>query len=576
MLVRKAEKYRKLTAVGQYKKELRNLKLVSFCWRNLIAIIFIANVGFGSLGMTHADTLTHHPSTDEELSEHQTFTYRMLDEAPTLDPQLNQDSEGFDILRDLFEGLLNQDSNGNLTPGVATRFTASNQNQSFTFHLREDAKWSNGDPVTAQDFVYSWQRAVDPVTGSNYAWYVELAGIRNAGAIQRGEMAPSTLGVKAVDDYTLEVELDRSVPYFPTMTTYATFFPVHRSTIEKHGIAWTSVENIVSNGAYVLTEHVPNEYHKRIRNTNYWNNSNTLIEAVTGLVINDENQALIRYFADEVDRTAIPSGQYPNLKAQHPNEATSIPILCSYYYAFNHTESGHPGIRDKRVRTALSYALDRDIIIKSVLKGGQSPAYNFTHTATAEFDPVLPDYAQLTQTERDDLAKRLIADAGYGMGNPLQLNLIYNTSESHKKIATVASQMWKQKLGVETTLTNFEWKTYLERRKLLQFDVARAGWCGDYNEASTFLDVMTTSSGANFGKFKNDSVDQLMEESRVLADPAPKYLQVEAILAEEMAIIPIYHYTSVFMLKPDLRGWPYNNVQSYWYSKDLYRVKTAQ
>lgn len=195
----------------------------------------------------------------QELAEIQTFTYRLLDEIPTLDPQLNEDSEGFDVLRDLFEGLLNQDSQGNLEPGVAKQFQATDSNQTFIFELREDAKWSNGEPVTAHDFVYSWRRAVNPATASPYSWYVELATVKNASKIIAGSESPEKLGVRALDDLTLEVRLEQPLPYFPEITTYATFFPVHRATVETHGAKWTKPENMVSNGAYVLREHVQNE-----------------------------------------------------------------------------------------------------------------------------------------------------------------------------------------------------------------------------------------------------------------------------------------------------------------------------
>ena len=508
----------------------------------------------------------------QELADVQTFTYRLLDEIPTLDPQLNEDSEGFDVLRDLFEGLFNQDSRGNLEPGVAKQFRASDSNQTFVFELREDARWSNGDPVTAHDFVYSWRRAVNPATASPYAWYVELATVENAAAIIAGDEMPEKLGVRALDDFTLEVRLEQPLPYFPEMTTYATFFPVHRATVETHGIQWTKPENMVSNGAYVLTEHAPNEFHSRERNPLYWNNKATIIEKVIGRVVNDENQALTRYFADELDYTGIPTGQYPNLKEEYPDEATSVPVLCTYYYAINHTDSGNPALKDVRIRKALSYALDRDLIVNQVLKGGQYPAYNFTHRATAGFETPEIDYAKMQQSELDSEAKKLMEAAGYGPGNALRLKLIYNTSESHKQIATVVSQLWKQKLGVEIELENFEWKTYLDIRRTQQFDVARSGWCGDYNEASTFLDLMTSASTSNSGRFSNAEVDRLMKESKTLSDPQENYTKVELILADEMALIPIYHYTSVFMLKPQVKGWPYDNVQLQWYSKNLYRI----
>ena len=193
-----------------------------------------------------------HPETGETLAEDQTFTYRMSDGLKTLDPQLNEETIGFHIIRQLFEGLLNQDEDGSLIPGVAETWEASNENKTWTFKLREDAKWSDGSSVTASDFVYAWQRATDPATASPYAWYLEITSIVNAGAILAGDMTPDKLGVSAPDDRTLVVNLEAPLPYFPAMTTYATLFPAHKASIDAHGEAWTRVGNIVSNGAYTL------------------------------------------------------------------------------------------------------------------------------------------------------------------------------------------------------------------------------------------------------------------------------------------------------------------------------------
>ena len=511
-----------------------------------------------------------HPVTGEALSDDQTFTYRLLDQFPTLDPQLNEEVAGFHVIRDLFEGLLSQDADGNLVPGVATSYAASDGNRTYTFTLRKNAKWSNGDPVTAHDFVYAWRRAADPKTASPYGWYVELTQMANAGDILAGKKPPSALGVRAVDDRTLMVRLDRPLPYFPAMTTYATLFPAHRATIEAHGAKWTAPANIVSNGAYVLKEVVLNEFHTRVKNPKYWGADSVIVEKVTGLVINDVNQALTRYRAGELDHLEpLPPGQYPRLKKERPDEAKSVPRLCSYYYAINHTKSGNPALRDVRVRRALSLAVDRDVIVKQLLKGGQWSAYNFTHFKTAGFR--MPDiaYAKLSQRKRDAEAKRLFKESGV---RDLTLKLIYNTSESHKQIATVIGQMWKQKLGVRTTLANFEWKTYLNIRKNREFDVARSAWCGDYNEASTFLDLLTTTHGANAGGYSSTKVDALMRDSKTAKDPAGIYAEVEQILAKDMAIVPIYHYANTFLLKSDIKGWPYNNVENNWYAKNLYRV----
>jgi len=521
-------------------------------------------------GYAYADAM--HPMTGEKLAADQTFTYRLLDGIPTLDPQLNEDVSGSDILRDLFEGLTNQDADGNTIPGVAESWEASEGNTVWTFSLRDTAKWSNGDPVTAGDFVYAWRRAADPATASPYSWYIDLMSIKNGAEVLAGDLAPDQLGVEAVDDHTFKVTLSQALPYFVSMTTHATTFPTHKATIDTHGDQWTRPENMVSNGAYKLTEWVLKERTTRERNTMYWNNDKTILDKVVTLVINDENVALTRYLAGELDRTEVPAGQYPRLKEEYPDEATSFPRLCSYYYTFNLTDAGNPAFQDVRVRKALSYSIDRNVIVDSVLQGGQYPAYTFTPGATAGFEVPDVDYAGWTQADRDAKAKELLAEAGYGADNPLKFDMLYNTSEAHKKIATAMAAMWKQKLGVEAVLSNMEWKTFLDTRGNQDFELARGAWCGDYNEASTFLDLLTTPSGYNDGKYSNAEVDQIMIDAKTSSDTGPGYTRIEQILAEEMPVIPVYHYTGVFMFKTSLKGWPLGNVEQNWYSRDLYKV----
>lgn len=530
------------------------------------ATIATAMVG----GAAYADAM--HPVTGEKLAADQTFTYRLLDGIPTLDPQLNEDVSGSDILRDLFEGLTNQDADGNTIPGVAESWEASEGNTVYTFNLRDNAKWSNGDPVTAHDFVYAWRRAADPATASPYSWYIDLMSIKNGSEVLAGDVAPDQLGVEAVDDHTFKVTLSQPLPYFVAMTTHATVFPTHQATIEAHGDQWTRPENMVSNGAYKLTEWVLKERTTRERNEMYWNNDATILDKVVTLVINDENVALTRWRAGELDRTEVPSGQYPRLKEELPDEAHSFPRLCNYYYTFNLSDSGPEAFKDVRVRKALSYAVDRDVIVENVLQGGQFPAYTFTPGATAGFDVPNVDFANMTQAERDAKAKELLAEAGYGADNPLKFDMLYNTSEGHKKIATAIAAMWKQKLGVEAVLANMEWKTFLETRGNQDFQLARGAWCGDYNEASTFLDLVTTPSGYNDGKYSNAEVDQIMADAKTSSDTSAGYTRVEQILADEMPVIPVYHYTGVMMLKKNLKGWPFGNVEQNWYSRNLYKV----
>ena len=472
-----------------------------------------------------ADT---HPKTGETLAETQVFRMRLLDSIPSLDPQLMEDVTGFAFARDLFEGLLNQDADGNLVPGVAESWSANETNDVYTFNLRQNAKWSNGDPVTAHDFVYAWQRSVDPELGSPYAWYVDLMSIENASQILAGELDKSELGVRAVDDYTFEVRLTSPLPYFASMTVLATVFPVHQAAVEAHGAEWTRPENMVSNGAYVLKEWVVNERTVRERNPQYWNDAATIIDRVETQVINDENVAYTRYLAGELDMTAVPSGQFKRLEKERPDETLSLPYLGSYYYSFNMSDSGPEPFKDVRVRKALSYAIDRSVITENILQGGQHPAYNVTPLATAGFVDPKTEYASWTQEERDAKAKELLAEAGFGADNPLKFDLLYNTSETHKKIATAITAMWSQKLGVEAVPTNMEWKTMLETARNGNFDMVRYAWIGDYNEASTFLDLHRTGGAQNWASFSNAKVDALARfAAKISKDPNPAYTEIE-------------------------------------------------
>ncbi len=513
-----------------------------------------------------ADT---HPVTNEELAEEQVFVYRVGDEFASIDPQLAEDVQGGEFIRDLFEGLMNQDADGNLVPGVATHFEANADNTVYTFHLRDNAKWSDGKPVTAADFEYSWKRLADPATASPYSWFAEEMGIVNIKEVMAGDVDPSELGVKALDDLTLEVRLENSMGHFPLMTTSEPTFPSPRWAVEAHGDDWTKPENIVSNGAYILTERVPQERSVRERNPLYWDNQNTILERVEALVISDDNAALTRYLADELDRTEVPTGQFNALSEKHPEEAVSFPRLCAYYYFINMTDNTHPALLDPRVREALYLAIDRDVITNAILQGGEFPAYSFTPEATANFVSPANPAKDMTQAERDERAAALLAEAGFD-GSEIELDLLYNTSESHKKIAIIVSQMWKQKLGVETVLQNMEWKTFLEARSNQEFDIGRAGWCGPYNLASSFLDLMSSTHAYNDAGFANAEVDQLLDEAKVSADPSANFTRIEEILTTEYPIIPIYHYAGVYMMDDTLRNWPVNNVEQKWYSRELY------
>ncbi|WP_417883922.1 ABC transporter substrate-binding protein [Vibrio rumoiensis] len=507
-----------------------------------------------------------------KLAKEQTLVRDNGTEVASIDPQKTEGVPESNVIRDMFEGLVIQDGEGNIIPGVAESWETQD-NKTFTFHLRKDAKWSNGDPVTAEDFVFAWQRAVDPATASPYATYLKMATMKNAGAIIDGKADKSTLGVKAIDSHTLQVELDASVPYFVQMAAHTTMMPVNKKVVEKWGDEWTKAEHMVSNGAFKLEKWVINERMVLVRNTEYWDNKDTVLDKVVYLPIENQVSAMNRFLAGEVDMTyEIPNQQYKSLKKQYPETIKNPGYLCTYYYGFN---TAKKPFDDVRVREALSYAIDRDVITRILLGQGQKPAYALTPDVTAGFTAALPDYAKLTQKERIEKAKELLNAAGFDKGHPLSFNLLYNTSENHKKLAVAIASMWKKSLGVNVTIENQEWKTYLDNRREGNYDVMRAGWCGDYNEASTFLSIMRSDNSSNDMNYDSKAYDAAIDNALNSTDDkkrASYYQEAESLLAKDMPLAPIYQYVAVRQVNPLVGGYPKANAQDNIYSKDLYKI----
>lgn len=507
------------------------------------------------------------------LADKQEIVRHIKDEPASLDPIKAVGLPEAQVARDLFEGLVNQDANGKIIPGVATAWSTTD-NQTYIFTLRKDARWSNGDPVTAKDFVYSWQRLVDPKSLSPFAWFAQLAGIQNAGDIVAGKQPVNQLGVSAVDDHTLKVQLDKPVPYFPSLTANFSLFPVPRAVVEKLGNDWTKVGNLVGNGAYQLQERVVNEKLVLAPNPHYWDHAHTVLTKVTFVPINQESSATKRYLAGDIDITeSFPKNLYQKLLKDIPGQVYTPDQLGTYYYAFN---TQRPPTSDVRVRQALSYAIDRKIIAEKVLGTGEKPAYHFTPDVTAGFTPDNGLLKQQSQAELDAQAKTLLQAAGFGPGNPLKLTLLYNTSESHQKIAIAVASMWKKKLGVEVKLQNQEWKTYIDSRNSGNFDVIRASWVGDYNEASTFLSLLTSSHSGNIAKFRSADYDRVLEQASRETDPAERnadYNRAEQIIAEQAPIAPIYQYTNGRLIKPWVKGYPITNPEDVAYSHTMYIIK---
>lgn len=507
------------------------------------------------------------------LDAKQDVVRHIKDEPASLDPIKAVGLPEIPVIRDLFEGLVNQDEHGNPVPGVAERWQTSD-NRTFTFILREDARWSNGDPVTAKDFVYSWRRLVTPANTSSFSWFASLAGIVNAEDILAGKLPPDQLGVVAMDDHTLKVMLSRPVPYFVNLMANFSLFPVHQATVEKYGADWTRPGNLVGNGAFKLDERVVNEKLVLTPNAHYWDHAHTVLRKVTYLPISQESNATKRYLAGDIDITeSFPKNQYQKLLKTLPGEVYTPAQLGTYYYAFN-TQSAPTS--DQRVRKALSYAIDRQVIAQKVLGTGEKPAYRLTPDVTSGFTPEQSELEQYSQAELDAQAKALMGAAGYGPGKPLKLSLLYNTQETNKQVAIAVASMWKKTLGVEVKLVNQEWKTYIDNRNSGHFDVVRASWVGDYNEASTFLSLLTSSHSGNISRFHNAEYDRLMKDTGGQTDSQrlnQEYNQAERILTNEAPIAPIYQYTNARLIKPWVKGYPINNPEDMAYSRMLYITK---
>ncbi|HBC8685168.1 TPA: peptide ABC transporter substrate-binding protein [Proteus mirabilis] len=507
------------------------------------------------------------------LDKKQEVVRHLKDEPASLDPINAVGLTEAQVQRDLFEGLVIEDERGRPIPGVAQSWRTED-NRVWIFTLRDNAKWSNGEKVTASDFVYSWQRLVDPKNLSPFAWYAALASIENAQKIIDGKLKPTSLGVEAIDEKTLKVTLERPVPYFPSLATNFSLYPVPKHTIEKYGSEWIKVGNLVGNGAFILKDRVVNEKIVLTPNPYYWDHHNTVLTKVTFVPINHESQATKRYLAGDIDITeSFPKHLYHKLMKDIPDQVYIPEQLGTYYYAFN-TQAGPT--KDIRVRKALAMAIDRKIITDKVLGTGEKSANRFTPDVTANFTPEPTLYDEYSQDELDSQAKILLSAAGYGPHNPLTLSLLYNNSENHQKIAIAVASMWKKKLGVKVNLRNQEWKTYIDSRNSGDFDVIRASWIGDYNEPSTFLSLLGSKHAGNIPKDQSQQYDEILVQANMTTDEEERnrlYNRAEQVIAEEAPIAPIYQYTNGRLIKPWLKGYPIENPEDVAYSHMLYVIK---
>ena len=508
------------------------------------------------------------------LSKKQTLVRNNGTEPQSLDPHRIEGVAESHLSRDLFEGLVIINVDGEMESRLAKSWE-SDDFITWRFKLKDDAVWSNGESLTAHDFEYAWKRLVDPATGSPYASYLQYAHFANVDEIINGEMPADALGVRALDDETLEITLTTAVPYLPKLLAHTAMAPVPRNTIEQYGDQWTNPGKFVGNGAYKLKAWQVNEYILLERNTHYWDNAHTVIDEVTFLPITSEVTEAQRYRAGEIDVTAnVPIDLFAKLQKEIPDEIKVSPYLCTYYYGINNSRAP---FTDIRVREALKLALDQEILTNRVKAQGDIPAYSFTPPYISGLEALtVPEWFNTPMKARSEKAKALLKEAGFDEKNPLKIKLLYNTSDLHKKMGIASASLLKQNAGIEMTLDNREWKTYADSRRQGDYDVVRASWCADYNEPSSFLNMMIGDSSVNTVHYKSAEFDEMMARTLTAESEEARakfYQEAEEKLDADSVIMPIFYYANLRLVKPHVGGYSGKNQLGYYYTKDLYIIE---
>nr|WP_051861107.1 ABC transporter substrate-binding protein [Xenorhabdus bovienii] len=503
-----------------------------------------------------------------QLADKQEITRNNFSEPVSLDPHKSDSSSEFDILHDFFERMVAIDKKDKIIPALAERWE-TNDNKTWVFHLRKGIKWSDGSPITAHDVVFSWRRMVTPDTISPYGSYLVQATVVNAYDVLSGKKKPEELGVKALDDATIEVTLGRPKADLLQMMAHPVMSPISEKVIRKYGNKWTQPEFFVSNGPFKLSEWIVNEKIVGVRNSYYWDDKHTVINKVTYLPLSDYKADLNRYMAGELDiSNGGPSDFFPTLKKKFGDQFHISPIMSVYYYLFN---TQKPPFNDVRVRQALTLALDRAIITDKVLGNGQKPAFDVVYPGSGGIFLKHPDYASWTQEQRVAKAKSLLNEADFNENNPLKFTLLYNTSDTHKKIAIAASSMWKKNLGVEVVLQNQESKSLYDTMSQGNFEVVRYAWNADYNSPTSFLDIFTTGNTNNIPQYSNKKFDQWVLKADETNDKI-YYQRALDILTQDSPAIPVYYYVRTKLVKPYVGGVhisPLGDIPT----KDLYIIK---
>lgn len=483
--------------------------------------------------------------------------YNLGEDPKTIDPALNASVGGSTILANTFEGLMRLDDKDKAVPGVAKEYKVSEDKLTYTFTLRDDAKWSDGKAVTAQDFEYSWKRALDPKNAAEYAY--QLYYIKGAEEFNLNNGKAEDVAIKVIDEKNIEVTLVSPTPYFIELMAFPCYFPVRKDIVEKDPNWATKVDTYISNGPFKLTEWRAKDAFVFSKNDNYWNKDSVKLDTLEMRMIRDVNSAYSAFESEQIDMVdSIPPAKIQS--ALDSGVGKIYPQIGNYFYCVNVSgnEMSPEALRNPKVIQALNLAIDRDSIVKNVAKGGQKPATSFVPSGITGPDGKTFSSKEFFTSKGDkEQAKKLLEEAGYPGGKGLPtLTLMYNTEGAHGDIAQAVQGMWKE-LGVTVELQNQEWKVFQKTRTDLQYNIARHGWVGDYVDPMTFLDMWLSNSGNNKAGYKNQEYDKLIEAARVETDVNKRDAQLkkaEEILFTDMPIIPIYEYTQPKSIKKGITG----------------------
>lgn len=488
-------------------------------------------------------------SNPKEQTTNGTLRRAIGGEPSTLDPASAADNFSFEVLRDLYEGLTTDGPHGEVLPGIAASWVVNANGTEYTFQLRQDARWSNGQPIRAQDFINAWRRVVDPAQGSPVADNLRL--IAGASSIISGHSPPATLGAYALGDKALVIRLDKPTPYLPQVLTHSAAYPMYSP--EKSGNRTS--KGWVSNGPYVLTAWAPGTKIELTKNPNYWDNANVRIDRVE-YQIADENSQYARYRAGQLDLTdTVPINAVATLREKRPNELIIAPFLATSYYGLNLTTKTFAG--NVNLRKALAMAIDRQKLVKS-MAFGQVGAYGFVPSGIWNYKSQSWPWRDLIDSERITEARRLYAEAGYSLNKPLHLRLLFNSNPVIKTTAIIIAEMWRETLGIDTSLSEEEYRVFLQsRRDKSKWDVVRLGWTADYNDASNFLDIFRQHSSNNDTGYSDTTYDSLLDKAAVTPDAQDRRAILEEGERRMLAaypVIPLYFFVSKRLVKPYIHG----------------------